>query len=245
MQIKAIKTRVINPPQDDIYDVLDKLWEDLKEKDIVFITSKILSIHKGRCEKIKNLGDIEEKDELVKSEAELFIPRQSYVKQSVNLTIKYNTLIPNAGIDESNSNWYYILWPTNPEEYAEEICKYLKNKFNIKKLAVVITDSHTTPMRYWVMGISIGFYGIKPLKSYIWEEDIFWRELQMSRVNIVDSLAVSTVLAMWEWAEQTPIAVISDCEYIEFTDKPTYNELNIPLEEDIYYPLIKQFHNDK
>ncbi|MCT4617457.1 MAG: coenzyme F420-0:L-glutamate ligase [Candidatus Gracilibacteria bacterium] len=245
MKIKAIKTRVINPPQDNIYDILDKLGEDLKEKDIIFITSKILAIHQGKCQEIKELDNIEEKDELVKKEAELFIPRQSYVEHSVNLTIKYNTLIPNAGIDESNSNGYYVLWPENPEKEAEKICKYLKDKFNIKDLAVLITDSHTTPLRYGVIGISMGFYGMKPFKSYIGTEDIFGRELQMSRVNIVDSLSVSAVLAMGEGAEQTPIAIISDCEYAEFTNKPAYNELNIPLEEDIYYPLIKQFHNDK
>jgi F420-0:gamma-glutamyl ligase len=84
MKIKAIKTRVINPPQDNIYDILDKLWEDLKEKDIIFITSKILAIHQWKCQEIKELDNIEEKDELVKKEAELFIPRQSYVEHSVN-----------------------------------------------------------------------------------------------------------------------------------------------------------------
>ena len=43
-----IKTRLVHPPKDDIYDILDSL-PALEEKDIVFITSKILGIHQGRC----------------------------------------------------------------------------------------------------------------------------------------------------------------------------------------------------
>lgn len=240
MKIIPIKTRIIKPPKDNIYDLLDNLI--LQEWDIIFITSKILAIHQWRCFKI---DEIENKQELVKKEVDLFIKWQKYNNYDVDLTIKNNTLIPNSWIDESNSNWYYVLWPKKTELEAEEICKYLKNKFSIKKLAVVITDSYTTPMRYWVLWISIWFYWVEPIRNYIWKNDIFWRKLEMSRVNIVDSLSASAVLAMWEWAEQTPIVIIRDFNSIKFTNKRTYKDSLISLKEDIYYPLIKQFDNDK
>jgi dihydrofolate synthase / folylpolyglutamate synthase len=48
--------------------------------------------------------------------------------------MKDNTLIPSAGIDESNANGYYILRPKNIQKMTKEIWQYLKKKCKIKKL---------------------------------------------------------------------------------------------------------------
>jgi len=229
------------PPKDDIYPVLDKYLPPLKEGDVLFITSKILGIHQGRCRKIKT-GSRAEKDELVKQEAEVYISRKECPGEHVILTVKKNTLIPSAGIDESNCNGYYVYWPKNSNEEAKKICNYLKKKYKIKKLAVVITDSHTIPMRYGVMGISIGFFGIKPLRDYRGKKDIFGRKITMTKSNIVDSLANMAVLVMGEGSEQTPIIIGREVDIIEFTNKQNHKELLIPIKEDIYYPLLKKFY---
>ena len=39
-------------------------------------------------------------------------------KNSLGLTMKNNILIPGAGIDVSNGNGYYTLWPRNPQKTA-------------------------------------------------------------------------------------------------------------------------------
>lgn len=239
MRIKPISTRKINPPKDNIFDILDTSCTEIKEKDVILITSKILAIHQGLCIKMYT---IKNKDDLIKKEADVFIPRDECPNRHAILTIKDNILIPSAGIDESNSNGYYVLWPKNSAEEAEKICKYLKKKFNIKDLAVIITDSHTIPMRYGVMGISIGFYGLQPLKSYIDKKDIFGRKIKMTKSNIADTLSAIGVCAMGEGDEQTPIVIISDANFVEFTNKPTYQDLIIPPNQDIYYPLISRFY---
>jgi putative folate metabolism gamma-glutamate ligase len=239
MEIIPIKTRVINPPKDDIYPVIDEFCPTLKERDVFLVTSKILSIHQGLCipiNKIKN------KDELIKKEADVYIPRKECPGEHVILTVKNHTLIPSAGIDESNAKGHYILWPKNPEKEAKKICEYLKNKFSLKKLAVIITDSHTTPMRYGVLGISIGFYGLNPLKDYVGKKDIFGRVIRMSQSNIVDALASMGVVSMGEGNEQKPMAIIRGADFVEFTDQETYQNSIIPIKEDIYYPLLKNFY---
>jgi F420-0:gamma-glutamyl ligase len=241
MQIIPIKTRVIKPPKDDVYPVIDEFCPALKERDVFLITSKILAIHQGLCIPVK---EIENKDELIKKEADAFIPRKECPGEKVILTVKNNTLISNAGIDESNANGHYILWPENPEKEAKKICEYLKNKFSLKELAVVITDSHTAPMRYGVLGISIGFFGLNPFKSYKGEKDIFGRETRMLPGNVVDSLAVIGVMSMGECDEQKPMAIIRGADFVEFTDEEKYEELLIPIEKDIYYPLLKNFYKN-
>ena len=42
-----IKTRIVSPPKDNIDDIFESI--DLKDGDIIFITSKILGIAEGRC----------------------------------------------------------------------------------------------------------------------------------------------------------------------------------------------------
>jgi len=158
------------------------------------------------------------------------------------LTVKDNTLIPSAGIDESNSNNYYVLWPKESHKEAKKICKYLQNKFNLEKLAVIITDSHTVPLRYGTIGISTGFYGLEPFKDYRGQKDIFGREMKMSRSNVVDALSVIGVLNMGEGNEQTPMVIIRNANQVEFTKRDTYKELIIPVKEDIYCPLLKNFY---
>jgi coenzyme F420-0:L-glutamate ligase len=241
MQITPIKTRKLNPPQEDLYKILDQYCPKLKDGNILLITSKILAIHQGQCILAK---DIKNKDKLIKSEADVSIPRKECPGEYAILTIKNNTLIPSAGIDESNANGYYILWPKNPEKEAKKICLYLKKKFSLKKLAVIITDSHTTPLRSGTIGISIGFYGLNPLRDYRGKSDLFGRKLEVSQVNVVDSLASIATLTMGEGKECTPMALIRNAK-VKFTAKETFKDLFIPFKEDIYYPLLKFFKKNE
>ena len=239
MKVISVTTRIIRPPKDDIYSVIDEFCPKLKEGDIFIITSKVLAIHQGRClpiDKIKN------KDDLIEKEADVFIPRKECPGEHVILAIKKHTLVPSAGIDESNANGYYILWPKNPEKEAQQICQYLKKKFSLKKLAVVITDSHCVPLRYGTIGISIGFYGFKPLKDYRGKKDIFGRVLRITQANIADALAVIGVLVMGEGSEKRPMAIVRDADFVKFTNKETYKDLVIPIKKDIFYPLLKNFY---
>jgi F420-0:gamma-glutamyl ligase len=239
MKFITVKTRALLPPKDNLYPVLDKYLPRLQEGDVIFITSKILAIHQGRCLEKKSAPH---KDELVKKEADFFIPRSEVPGRFATLTIKENTLIPAAGIDQSNANGHYILWPKNASAAAQEFCLYLKKKNKIKKLAIVITDSHSVPMRYGVIGVSIGFFGMEPLTDHRQTPDIFKRKLKITKSNVVDSLASIAVLLMGEGAEQTPIVVLRGAGFIKFTDKRTYRKLPVPLKKDIYYPLLKEFY---
>lgn len=237
MNFIKVKTRPLLPPKDNIYGVLYKHLPKLKEGDVVFITSKILAIHQGRCVKI---GPKINKDKLIIHEADRYIPR-SKSPGNFLLTIKDYTLIPSAGIDESNANGHYILWPKNTVKLLKEICQYLKKRHKIKKLAIIATDSHTTPLRWGVTGISTGFFGMKPLYDYRGKKDIFGRKLKFTKTNIVDALSATAVLLMGEGSEQTPIIIARGLDFIKFTNKDRYKDIVVDPEEDIYSPLLKVF----
>jgi coenzyme F420-0:L-glutamate ligase len=238
MRFIPVKTRPILPPKDDIYPILDASLPNLREKDIVFITSKILAIHQGRCVEIKPGV---KKDVLIKKEAERYAHSHLKSWKNLYLTIKGHTLIANAGIDESNANGYYILWPKSPSKLAKEIRAYLKKKYKLKDLAVVVTDSHIIPLRHGTMGISIGFYGMEPLYDYRGKPDIFGRLLKHTTKNIVDGLSSMAVLLMGEGSERTPIVVLRAATFVNFTDKDTHRQSVVAPKNDLYSPLWKEF----
>jgi len=238
MKVTSIKTHKIKPGDGGLLAVLDKYILKLKEGSIVAVASKIVAICEGR---VVEMGTAV-KEKLVEDEAEYFLPA-SKSKYGVSLTIKGGLLVPTAGIDESNGNGYYILWPADPQDRANQIRQHLSKKFSLEKVGVIITDSRTTPLRWGTTGVAIAHSGFSALNSYIGKPDIFGRKLKMTQANIMDALAVAAVLAMGEGNEQTPLAIMGDLPFVKFQQRnPTQKELRdlrIAIEDDLYAPLLK------
>ncbi len=240
MKIVSIKTKLFNPPQDDLYGEILNNIKKIPEKSILVIASKVLSIHQGRCIPKSKVKD---KDALIKKEADKYLPRNKVPKGYAVLTYKNKLLIPSAGIDESNIGDYYLLWPKNVEKSVWEIYKFIKKNYRTKNFGIIITDSHTVPLRRGVMGIALAYAGFKPLNDYRGTKDLFGRKFKVSTTNVVDSLAVSAVLEMGEGTERKPLALITDIPYVQFSSTPYKPQdkrmkLEIPWQEDLYGPLL-------
>jgi len=237
MQVATIKTHKISTKDKDLFLILDKYLPKLKEGSVVAITSKIIAVCDGRVVDPKDI----DKDELIQENADAYLPR-STSKYELLVTLTNNMIVPSAGIDESNADGLYILWPKNPQKTANQVREYLQKKHKIKNVGVVITDSRTSPLRWGVTGVSLAHSGFSALNNYIGKEDLFKRVLKMTMTNVADGLAGSAVLLMGEGAEQTPFAVIEDIPFVKFQGRnPTTKELKqlrIELEDDIYGPMI-------
>lgn len=235
----TVKTDKFTPPKFDIYEQLDKFLPDLQENDVVFITSKVLAIHQGECIARDSILD---KDDLIKKEADYYIERDLEQEHNVMLTIKDNIIIASAGIDESNSDNYYVLWPKEVDNLLKEIRSFLCNKYKVKNLAVISTDSHTTPLRLGVSGIATGLIGVEPLKDERGASDIFGRELKITRVDQITPMTSMAVWYMGEGGEQTPICIGRNIEGLVFNEKANTNDFFISPEEDIFKPMLKTFY---
>jgi putative folate metabolism gamma-glutamate ligase len=215
----------------------------MEENSILVVTSKIVSICEGRIQKINHKTESEDKEKLVKEESEMYIDRNEN-QYGFYLTITQNLLIPTAGIDESNGNGYYILWPQKPYDTANKIRKHLEEKFGVQNVGVIITDSKTTPLRWGTTGVSIAHSGFNALNDYRGKPDLFDRTMRVTKANVADGLAAGAVVCMGEGQEQTPIALISELSNIEFTNRDTTDEeirtLRIALDDDVYAPILKR-----
>lgn len=237
MNIQAIQTDQVTVGSGNIFKFLDKNVKDMKEHSILAVTSKIVSICENRVEKIGSAN----KDALIERESEFYLPHTES-KYDVTLTINHNLLVPTAGIDESNGNGYYILWPSNPQASANTIREYLVKRFSLTHIGVIITDSRSSPLRWGTTGVALSHSGFFALNNYIGKPDIFGRKLTMTKANIADGLAMSAVTVMGEGKEQTPLTMITDIPFVQFqTRNPTNEEiknLRIDIVDDVYAPLI-------
>ncbi len=246
MNVIAIKTPIVRPG-DDLFRVIDDALlrhprldsGSIVENSVLAVSSKIVALCEGRMVEKKN---DEQKDGLIEQESAYYLPR-SENPYNVSLTITNNILAASAGIDESNANGNYILWPKDPQESANKIRGHLVEKFKLQHVGVILTDSKTTPLRWGVTGIALSYSGFKPLHNLIGHPDIFGKPLEYTQVSVIDNLACAAILEMGESNEQTPLAILTDIQQIEFVShNPTKEEidaLKISLDEDLYGVFLK------
>jgi putative folate metabolism gamma-glutamate ligase len=236
MHIQALKTHRISLLE-SLEALLDQYIPVLREGAVVCLTSKIVSLSQGRVVPTHAMS----KQALVVQEADLIL-QGSESPYGIDLTLKDNILIPDAGIDASNGAGHYILYPKDVQHVAALLWMHLRQRHGITRLGVLITDSKTSPLRRGVTGLALGWCGFEPLYSYVGWPDLDGRPLQSTQINVLDALATGGVLVMGEGDEQTPLALIQDAPKVTFVDRPPTAqealEVVVAMEEDLYAPLF-------
>ena len=239
MKVETVKTRVVRAGEISIQKLLAESLstENLPEKSVVVISSKVVALCENRVVKI---GDID-KEELIKQESDFYIDAD-FSEHGYHFTIKYGSLSASAGIDESNGDNNYVLWPVDSQKSANEIRAFLSRKFDRKDIGVVIADSTSYPLRRGTVGIMVAWSGFRALKDWRGKPDLFGRNFNVSVQAIGNNLAIAGNLVMGEGDEQTPIAVISNVPFVEFQNNdPTPDEIKetfVSRSEDLYAPFL-------
>lgn len=234
MNIIPVKTRVFRE-NENLFEFLITHLPSLQDGDVLAVTSKIVALSEGRTAP----ADPAEKVRLIKEESE-WAMETKYTW----LTVRDGMVMASAGIDESNADGKLVLLPADSFAAAETIRNSLLEHYGLDRLGVILTDSRTLPLRAGVIGVAVGYAGIRAIRNYIGRPDIFGRPMTMSRTDVVDSLAAAAVLEMGEGNEQIPVAVLRGAT-VEFTDQIDRNELKIALEDDMYRPFFGTFFDEK
>ncbi len=242
----SYKTKIVIPG-DSLEEILTVSLPQLKENSVVIITSKIVAITQGNV--VKNDGKIK-KEDLVRQQAEkIIVNKPMYERSGMLDTITNYICNPSAGIDESNGNGYFILWPKNPIKTATRIWKFLKKQYNVQNIGVLIIDSTFMPLRPGSVGVGLGWCGFIPVVSYIGKPDIFGVPLEYTRESMVDTLASVGTLMMGEAAEQRPLAVVEDIPGITFVarepSKEEFETMKTTPDWDSYSSMIAAVSTEK
>jgi F420-0:gamma-glutamyl ligase len=152
----------------------------------------------------------------------------------------------NAGIEESNAHSdgeeCFVLWPEHLQATINQLWERLRAHYQVQHLGLVVTDSRTFPLRWGVVGTTVGYCGFKAINNQIGQKDIFGREIHMVQVNAAEAIGVAATFEMGEVGEITPLAVATDLSKIVFTQTvPSVEELaatSISITDDVYAPLL-------
>lgn len=203
------------------------------------ISSKVISICEGNTKPTSSITH----QELVSRLSDKTLESARRSANDMVLTQVGTILVESAGVDVSNANGYYVLLPRNPYKSAKTVWSYLRKRDGIKRLGVVITDSHSVPRRKGAEGFALASYGFKAAHEYKAGKDIFGTSVPILASDVADSLAASAVLVMGEGNECTPIATITGLTNIDFFKKTLplssaskYSWVNPNL--DVYAPLL-------
>ena len=144
----------------------------------------------------------------------------------------------NAGIDESNADGKLLLLPKDMYALAQELRQELQTRWGVKNLGVLVTDSMILPLRAGVVATAVAYAGFKGVKDLRGQPDIYGKPLEVTLVNVADSLATAAALCMGEGNNKTPLCLIQNAP-AEFTDETNETEIKYPVENDLYTPLFQ------
>ena len=124
------------------------------------------------------------------------------------LCMKNGTLLPNAGIDASNTpHGSVLLLPADPDASAARIRTAIRVRSGAD-VGVIVIDSRTHAMRLGCSGVAIGCSGIPSVLDECGKQDLFGRELEVTKRAVADCIASAAELVMGEANECVPAAVV-------------------------------------
>jgi len=115
----------------------------------------------------------------------------------------------NAGVDKSNveGRSTYSRLPPDSDISARKILRRLE-KLSGRKLAVIIADTYSRPLRVGQVDFAIGIAGMEPIVDYRGLEDMFGYSLRYKYVGLADEAAAAAELVMGQGTERTPVAIV-------------------------------------
>jgi len=234
---------------DELKKILKKSKVQIKNEDILVISSKFISNSQGRILKIENskvsnkAKEIAQKYNSNEKFMEIVFRESDKILGGVAGFVMSSTngiLAPNAGIDKSNSKGTkIILYPNEPYKFAEELKRKIFLELNLH-VGIIIVDSRLMPARIGTTGVTIACAGVEPVKDLRGEKDLDGNPLKVTFQATADNLASIANHEMGEGDDLHPITIIRDSN-CRFTDRRIIpEEMIIPYEQCVY---IRSFSN--
>ena len=227
----------------NLYETISKTNFQFKQKDIVIISSKFVSISEGAVVHLDGLRAsqkakvIAKKFQMDEKLTELVLREADHIYGGIPgflLCKKNGMLCPNAGIDRSNiPKGYAVLYPPRPFDSADQLRLNFLNKSKLT-IYVVISDSRLMPGRLGTSGTAIAVSGFKPVVDERGKKDLFGNILRVTMRAAGDGLASIGVALMGESRESTPVVVVRGFEVKEDNRLMNWKDLAIDPLEDIY-----------
>jgi len=247
LQVLGIKTDLISPG-DDLVESLEKAMAgsglDLQDGDILVVSESTVATAEGRVVALHDVTpgplalSMAARYSKDPREMELILQESDEIMggiPGVVLTLREGFLYPNAGIDNSNAPpGHVVLFPADAQKSAFEIRERMAKG---RRIAVIIGDSRTHPLRLGCVGVALACAGLEPVEDARGQKDLFGRELKITRKAVADNLVSAAQIVMGEGDEGIPAVIIRDAP-VQISEKSTVMP-TIPPQECMYIGALR------
>lgn len=194
----------------------------LIDGDVVVVTSKIVSKAEGCAIELESVepsafaadwGARWDKDPRV---VEVVLRESVRVVRQIGPVLitetRHGFVCANAGVDQSSSgaSGRVLTLPADPDASARRISDGLAALGH--EVAVVVTDTFGRPWREGQTDIAIGVAGLRPLHSYIGQQDPHGHEFRVQEICVADEIAAAAELVKGN-TSRVPVAIVRGYGY--------------------------------
>src|SRR5215472_2776373 len=197
---------------------------DLRDGDILVVTSKIVSKAEGRVVTAP-------REQAIEAETARVVARRG---ATTIAQTRHGLVLAAAGVDESNTvPGTVVLLPTDPDESARRLRKALHGRTG-RTVGVIITDTMGRPWRAGQTDNAIGAAGVVPVRDHRGETDAFGNTLEVTVAAVADEIAAAADLVKGK-ALGVPVAVVRGLAHlVTEQDGPGARALIRPADEDMF-----------
>src|ERR1700684_3677173 len=208
----------------DLAALVAEAAADLRDGDIVVITSKIVSKAEGRVVTAS-------REQAIEAETARVVARRG---PTTIAQTRHGLVLAAAGVDESNTSpGTVVLLPEDPDESARRLRKALHGRTGVR-VGVIVTDTMGRPWRAGQTDNAIGAAGLTPVRDYRGEADTFGNILEVTVAAVADEIAAAADLVKGK-STGVPVAVVRGLQdLVTDQDGPGARELIRPADEDMF-----------
>ncbi|MBV9291213.1 MAG: coenzyme F420-0:L-glutamate ligase [Frankiales bacterium] len=207
----------------DLAALISDAAPDLRDGDVVVVTSKVVSKAEGR---LVSGG----REDAIDSETVRVIAQRGDTRI---VETRHGFVLAAAGVDASNvPAGQVVLLPEDPDRSAARIRAGLRRRLGVT-VAVVVTDTFGRPWRNGLVDVAIGAAGIDVLDDHRGRVDEHGNALEMTIRAIGDELAAAGELVKGKLAG-VPVAVVRGLRYDVDPDGHGARPLIRPADEDLF-----------
>jgi coenzyme F420-0:L-glutamate ligase/coenzyme F420-1:gamma-L-glutamate ligase len=208
----------------DLAALIAEAVPDLRDGDILVVTSKIVSKAEGRVVAVS-------REQAIEAETARVVARRG---PTTIAQTRHGLVLAAAGVDESNTApGTVVLLPEDPDESARRIRKALHGRSGVT-IGVLVTDTMGRPWRAGQTDCAIGAAGVIPVRDHRGEPDSFGNILEVTVAAVADEIASAADLVKGK-QRQVPAAVVRGlADLVTEPDGPGARAIIRPAEEDMF-----------
>ncbi|MFD3875613.1 coenzyme F420-0:L-glutamate ligase [Streptomyces sp. NPDC058623] len=210
-------------PGDDLAALIAAAAPDLRDGDVLLVTSKIVSKAEGRVTRASS------REEAIDAETVRVVARRGTLRVVEN---RQGLVMAAAGVDASNTApGTVLLLPEDPDASAAAIRAGLRAALGVD-VGVIVTDTFGRPWRTGLTDVAIGAAGVRVLDDLRGGHDAHGNPLGATVVATADELAAAGDLVKGK-AAGLPVAVVRGLGHV-LGDGPTARDLVRAPADDMF-----------